>query len=66
MVQELRAALDHLKTLNGLLPICMHCHKIRDHRGYWDHIELYISARTDASFTHGLCPERDEKYYADI
>ena len=63
MVQELRDALDHVKTLKGLLPICMHCHKIRDDKGYWARIEAYITSRTDAWFSHALCPECETRYY---
>jgi hypothetical protein len=46
-----------VKTLTGLLPICMHCKRIRDDEGYWARIEEYISAHTDALFSHGICPE---------
>lgn len=63
LVKELREALDHVRTLKGLLPICMHCHKIRDDRGYWDRIEKFIGDRTDASFSHSLCPECFDRYY---
>jgi PAS domain S-box-containing protein len=63
LVKELREALDHVRRLKGLLPICMHCHKIRDDQGYWDRIEKYIGDRTDAAFSHSLCPECLERYY---
>ena len=66
MVAELRDALDHVKTLKGLLPICMHCHKIRDDRGYWARLEKYIGDRTSASFSHGLCPDCAVKHYPDL
>lgn len=61
----LRAALDHVKTLKGLLPICMHCKKIRDDKGYWDRIEDYITDRTEAEFSHGLCPDCKARYYPE-
>jgi PAS domain S-box-containing protein len=55
LVAELREALESVKTLRGLLPICMYCKKIRNDQGYWDRIESYISTRTDATFSHGIC-----------
>ena len=64
MVVELQDALSSVRTLTGLLPMCMHCHKIRDDSGYWSRIEAYISARTDASFSHALCPECYEKHFS--
>lgn len=63
LVLELREALAHVKTLSGLLPICMHCHKIRDDSGYWSRIESYISQRSEAVFSHGLCPECEKSHY---
>jgi len=62
-VEELQAALDRVKTLQGILPICMHCHKIRNDHQSWERIEKYISLHTDAQFSHGLCPECLEKHY---
>jgi len=60
---ELEAALDKVKLLSGLLPICAHCKKIRDHQGYWNQVEKYIKAHSEATFTHGLCPDCLEKYF---
>lgn len=54
--EELREAIDTAKTLSGLLPICAECKKIRDDRGAWQPLERYISARSEADFTHGYCP----------
>lgn len=54
--KELQHAVDTAKTLRGLLPICAACKKIRDDRGSWQPLESYISARSDADFTHGYCP----------
>ncbi len=62
-VQELQDALDHVKTLQGLLPICMHCKKIRDDEGSWDQIERYISRHSGVKFSHGICPNCMEEYY---
>jgi PAS domain S-box-containing protein len=57
MLEDLRDALARVRTLSGLLPICMYCKKIRTDGGYWDRIEAYISEHTDAVFSHGLCPD---------
>ena len=62
-VRELEDALEHIKTLQGVLPICMHCHKIRDDQESWQRLEEYIQEHSDAQFSHGLCPECLEKYY---
>lgn len=55
--RELRNALDHIKQLQGILPICSYCKKIRDDKNYWRQVESYISSVTDASFTHSICPD---------
>lgn len=54
---ELSQALEEVGELKGLLPVCAWCHKVRDDQGYWGQLESYIEARTQASFTHGICPE---------
>jgi GAF domain-containing protein len=54
---HLAESLEHVKTLRGLLPICAWCKRIRDDRGYWEQVEAYLHANTDAEFTHGICPE---------
>ena len=56
-VRELEAAAAAVKRLEGLLPICCSCKRIRDGEASWSAIETYVSARTDAQFSHGLCPE---------
>ena len=55
--QELEEALANLKTLRGLIPICAHCKKIRDDRGFWQQVETYVMQHSDAQFSHGICPE---------
>lgn len=65
LIVELRAALDNIKTLKGLLPICAECKKIRDDKGYWNQIENYIQAHSDALFSHAICPECMKKLYGD-
>lgn len=57
---------EEVKTLRGLLPICSYCKKIRDDKGYWKQIEVYIAANSQADFSHGLCPECGIEHYPDI
>ena len=59
-------ALSELKILTGLLPICAACKKIRNDEGYWERIEGYIMAHSQATFTHGICPECNEELYGDL
>lgn len=63
LIAELQQALENIKQLKGLLPICCSCKKIRNDRGYWERIETYIAEHSDAAFTHGICPECAEKLY---
>lgn len=63
--RELRQALDHIKTLQGIVPICMFCKKIRDDQGYWDQVEVYVSKHTNAEFSHGICQECMDKHYPE-
>jgi PAS domain S-box-containing protein len=62
----LREAVAEIRTLHGLLPICMHCKRIRDDRGHWSPVEVYVGERTGAEFSHGLCPECLVTHYPDI
>ena len=57
LIQDLTQALAEVKNLKGMLPICGHCKKIRDDQGYWNQMETYISEHTEATFTHGVCPD---------
>jgi len=63
LIHQLQDALTKVKTLSGLLPICASCKKIRDDKGYWNQIESYIRDRSEAEFSHGICPECMEKLY---
>lgn len=54
---QLQEALEKVRTLHGMLPICSNCKKIRDDQGYWHQIEKYIRDHSDAEFSHGICPE---------
>jgi sigma-B regulation protein RsbU (phosphoserine phosphatase) len=56
-VDELEGALARVKQLQGLLPICSYCKKIRDDRNYWQQVESYVSSHSDAQFSHGVCPD---------
>lgn len=60
---ELQQALDSVKVLRGLLPICSSCKKIRDDHGYWTQLETYIHLHSEADFTHGLCPDCAERLF---
>jgi DNA-binding response OmpR family regulator len=62
-IEQLRQALSEIKTLRGIVPICMHCKKIRDDQGYWSQVETYVSTHTEATFSHSLCLECLERYY---
>jgi len=61
LIAELHTALDEVKTLRGIVPICASCKKIRDDNGYWHQVEVYVSAHSEALFSHGSCPECTEK-----
>ncbi len=62
---KLQDALSKIKVLRGLLPICAHCKRIRDDKGYWGQLEVYIRDHSDAEFSHGICPDCAQKYYPD-
>jgi|GEM_PF-2347863 len=66
LIRDLQEALNKIKTLSGLVPICASCKKIRDDKGYWNQLESYIQEHTQAEFSHGLCPDCLKKLYPDI
>lgn len=66
LIKELSQALAEIKTLGGLLPICSNCKKIRNDQGYWQKLEHYISSHSDATFSHGLCPDCVRALYPDL
>lgn len=66
LIGELQNALQEVKTLTGLLPICASCKKIRNDQGYWERIERYIGERSSVQFSHGICPECAQKLYPDL
>lgn len=64
--RELRDALDQVKTLRGIIPICSHCKRVRDDEDYWREVSEYVSAHTDALFSHGICPACLAEHYPDF
>ena len=65
-VREVEEALSRVKQLQGLLPICSYCKKIRDDQNYWHQVESYVGQHTDARFSHGICPECTEKFRVEL
>ncbi len=61
-VRKLQEALNKVEILQGLLPICCYCKKVRDDKNYWQQVETYISNHSELQFSHGVCPECFEKY----
>jgi len=66
LIAELQEALAQVKTLSGLLPICVSCKKIRNDQGYWQQVEDYIREHSEAEFSHGLCPDCARKLYPEL
>ncbi len=66
LIKELQNALSKIRTLNGLLPICANCKKIRDDKGYWNQVEDYIRMHSRAEFSHGICPDCARKLYPEF
>lgn len=66
LINDLREALSSVTTLSGLLPICSCCKKIRNDNGYWEQVEQYFAERSNADFTHSICPECITKHYPEV
>lgn len=66
LIERLTAAAAEVKRLSGFLPICASCKSIRDDQGYWNQLEAYISSRSEAQFTHGICPSCAERLYSSV
>ncbi|MFQ5560734.1 MAG: sensor with HAMP domain protein, partial [Nitrospinota bacterium] len=66
LIAELKEALDRVKIMRGMLPICASCKKIRDDSGYWNQIEAYIRDHSDAEFSHSICPDCLKKLYPEL
>jgi len=65
LIKQLQKALDEVKTLEGLIPICSHCKKIRDDSGFWGNVEQYIAKHSNVDFSHGICPDCLKKHYPE-
>jgi PAS domain-containing protein len=66
LIGELKSALNEVRTLEGLLPICASCKKVRDDKGYWSQIDVYLRTRAAVEFTHGICPDCDARLYGQL
>jgi len=66
IISELQESLTNIKILRGLLPICSSCKKIRDDKGYWNMLEVYIRDHSEADFSHGLCPDCIKRLYPEF
>lgn len=66
LVRSLREALEQVKQLSGLLPICSSCKRIRDDQGYWSQLEAFFTTHSSTRFTHSICPECLEKFYQSL
>ncbi|MCP4214363.1 MAG: hypothetical protein GY765_06885, partial [bacterium] len=66
LIDELRDALAKIKTLTGLIPICSKCKKIRDDKGYWQQVDVYIVKHSEVDFSHSLCPDCLDYLYPNI
>jgi PAS domain S-box-containing protein len=66
LLADLQESLKEIKTLRGLVPICAHCKNVRDDSGFWQQVEDYVRQRTEAEFSHGICPDCFEKHYGDF
>ncbi|MEJ2041501.1 MAG: hypothetical protein P8X55_21620 [Desulfosarcinaceae bacterium] len=58
--------MEKIKTLEGIIPICCMCKKVRDDKGYWERIEAYLSRHSEAMFSHGICPDCAKEHYPEL
>ena len=65
LIENLQKALTEVKTLRGILPLCSFCKKIRDDKGYWEQVDVYIHKYSEADISHSICPECMKKHYPD-
>jgi hypothetical protein len=63
LTKKLQEALEKVKLLSGMIPICASCKQIRNDKGYWEQIEVYIREHSEAEFSHGICPDCGMKLY---
>jgi hypothetical protein len=64
--KRLNDYISEIQTLRGILPICMHCKKIKDDKGYWNQVEAYIAKHSEAQFSHSVCKECAKKFYPGL
>ncbi|GBE29086.1 hypothetical protein BMS3Bbin04_00094 [bacterium BMS3Bbin04] len=65
-IKELHEQAEHIRTLRGIVPICASCKKIRDDSGFWQQVEVYVKANTEAEFSHSVCPDCMVKLYPEF
>ncbi len=65
LINELQQALKEIKTLRGILPLCSFCKKIRDDKGYWEQVDVYIHKYSEADISHSICPDCMKKHYPE-
>ncbi len=63
LIAHFKTATEEVNTLSGMLPICSCCKKIRNDKGYWEQVEIYVQEHSDAEFTHGYCPDCAKQLY---
>lgn len=63
--RELEKSLSEIKTLRGIIPICSSCKKIRNDKGYWENVDVYLRDHTEAEMSHGMCPDCMDKLYPE-
>lgn len=66
LIGELKKTIDEVKTLQGIIPICAHCKKIRNDGGYWEQVEEYVRDHSQAQFSHSICPQCKAELYAEL
>ena len=66
LIKELQEALKEIKALRGILPLCSFCKKIRDDKGYWEQVDVYIYKHLQADISHSICPECAKELYPDL
>jgi PAS domain S-box-containing protein len=66
LISELQKALDEITTLKGILPFCSFCKKIRNDKGYWERVDIYIRDHSEADISHSICPECAKRHYAEF
>lgn len=64
--EKLEKALEEIRVLRGIVPICMHCKQIRDGAGSWQEVERYIASQTEAKFSHSVCPDCMTRFYPEV